>query len=443
MTATHVLRAAIGVFAMGLPLCSGAMGQVRFVEASEVEAWEDDARVLDVRALSDYLAGHLPGAVHVDDGALRASRNGVPAALHEPEALASIFGRAGVDLDERVLVYASREDPLSATMVAYALTKIGHDDVTILSGGYSVWAANREVTRAYPAIEETEIEVREPTLGAIAFEEFEETVGTDALVFLDARPREHYIGDVPTWQCNGHIPGAHSLHWRTITDPDNAHRLLPADEIEDRLSALGVSKWDDVVAYCGTGREATLLMIALSCELGYQSVRLYEGSWTEYCSTGAPVEVGERVEPTTRVFRDGDISISGQPTEATLRALAAEGVTTVVSTRTGIEMAHLSFDESALLDELGVSYAHVPMGGHDGYTPSQVEVFARIVEASDGPVHLHCASGGRARLLWMAYLVEYEGVTPEEAWRRSESMGGEAWNFQLLLGRPVRMNADG
>lgn len=446
MSSPRVWRAAIGACVIVLSLCAVVRandGPVRFVDPVEVEAWESSAHVLDARTFSDYLTSHMPGAVHLDDDALRATRAGLPATLHETSALASIFGGAGVDLDERVLVYATREDPLSATLVAYALTTLGHADVAILTGGFEAWAANHPVTREYPDVEATTIEPREATLPSIAFAEFEDGLGTDALTFVDARPRAHYLGDVPVWRRNGHIPGAHSLHWRTLTEPDNPSRLLQPEEIRERVDALGVSRWDDIVVYCGTGREVTLLMIALHCEIGYRGVRIYEGSWTEYCSTGAPVEVGERVETTTRVFRDGEVFISGQPTERTLRDLADDGVMTVVSCRTGLEMNGVSFDEPALVDELGLRYAHIPMGGHDGYTPAQVEAFARVLESADGPVYLHCASGGRARSLWLAYLVEHRNVSPDEAWARVKNIGGEPWSFERLLGRSVLGIDDG
>ena len=434
----------VGVFAGALALCAQVHAQadrpVRFVDNDGASAIVEEGAVIDTRGLRDYLAGHLPNAVHLPDAALRAADGRVPAGLHEDEALASIFGRAGVSRDKPVLVYGPRDDVLGATLVAYALARLGHDDVAVLESGYEAWASNLEVNRTYPDITPTLFEIGSPTIGSVALDEFADTIGTDTHVFLDARPTSQYRGETGIWLKNGHIPGAHSLPWTSMMVPGNRSRPLSVDAMRERLEALDVSERDDIIVYCGTGREATLLTILLACELGCRNVRLYEGSWTEYHQTeGMPIEVGDRVAPITRVFRDGDVFISGQPTEATLEDLASKGVTTVISARTQREMDRLDFDEREKTAALGMSFHHIPMGGDDDYTPEQVEAFAWIVSAANGPVYVHCGSGGRARLLWMAHLVEHEGVTPEEAMERSLTVGGEPTAFEKLLGGKLRL----
>ncbi|MEM1423090.1 MAG: rhodanese-like domain-containing protein [Planctomycetota bacterium] len=424
-----------------LALCAQALAEkpVRFVGNDEARTITETGAVIDTRGLTAYLAGHLPNAVHLPDAALRSADGRVPAGLHENEALASIFGRAGVSRDEPVLVYGPRDDVLGATLVAYTLARLGHDDVAVLESGYEAWAANMEVTRVYPDVEPAFFVVGSPTIASITLDEFEDTIGTDAHVFLDARPTAQYRGETGIWLTNGHIPGAHSLPWTTMMVPGNRSRPLSVDAMRERLAELDVSERDDIVVYCGTGREATLLTVLLASEMGFPKVRLYEGSWTEYHQTGgARIAVGDRVPPTTRVYRDGGFFLSGQPTEVTLEELAARGVTDVVSARTQREMDRLSFDEKEKAESLGMAFHHIPMGGDDDYSPEQVEALARIVAGAEGAVYVHCGSGGRARLLWMAHLVEREGVTPEEAMERSKKVGGEPWAFEKLLGGSLR-----
>ena len=424
--------------ALGILISPAVAGDppIRFAEAAEIAETIDDAAVLDTRSFGEYLKGHVPGAVHMDDECLRGSVSGLPVQYCSAEQMAELFGDAGVNLDSPVVVYASKDDPLAATMAAYALARVGHDDITILSGGYGAWAANHEVSKAFPHFEAERFAPGEPTLGAITIEEFEDSVGFDDVVFIDARPASHYRGDAPIWRANGHIPGAHSLDWKKLTYPDNHHRMIDKGFMKEMVKDLDVSPYDDVVVYCGTGREATMLMIALSCELGWQGVKLYEGSWTEYSALpGAKIEIGKRKDPHTRVYNDGRIGISGQPSEESFEAMAERGVGTVVSCRTETEMGRLDFKEKDIVEELGMRYVHIPMGGHDGYTPEQVRLFARVMEENESEeIVLHCASGGRARSLWMAYLVEDEGLTPGEALDRGLQIGGKAWSFERLLG---------
>ncbi|MEL7472499.1 MAG: rhodanese-like domain-containing protein, partial [Planctomycetota bacterium] len=271
----------------------------RFVDvASAAESFVDDEpeTIIDVRPLSDYLAGHIEGAMHLDDAALRGPRGRSPVRLLEVEALAALFGSIGVRHDTPVFVYGDRHDPLSATLVAYALGRVGHGDVRLLAGGYDAWSANHPVTRAFPLVRPAELQAWPPTLDEVVFGQVYGSVRSGRTVFIDARPREHYLGDRSTWVRNGHIPGAVSVPWKSLTQAHNAHRLKSKDEIDAILSSAGVTADDTIVVYCGTGREATLLMLTLVGEMGWSNVSLYEGSWTEYSSVaGVGVEVGSGV----------------------------------------------------------------------------------------------------------------------------------------------------
>ena len=102
-----------------------------------------------------------------------------------------------------------------------------------------------------------------------------------------------------------------------------------------------------------------------------------------------------------------DLFIGGQPTEKALRELRAKGVTTVVNLRMPEEMAHVGFDEAALVRELGMKYVHIPMRGttENPYGPKQLDAFVAALAAADGKVLLHCTVAWRASHLWAAYLI--------------------------------------
>lgn len=115
----------------------------------------------------------------------------------------------------------------------------------------------------------------------------------------------------------------------------------------------------------------------------------------------------------------GAMHVAGQPTADALREFAGNGVTTVVNLRTQQEMDNrrqVPYDEAALLEELGVTYVHIPLGGPDTpYTPAAIEQFAAAVEAAEGEVLLHCTVAWRASHLWAAYLVKHKGYSLEDA----------------------------
>lgn len=248
------------------------------------EGGSRDVRVLDVRpSYSAYFEGHAPGAVHLDAHALRGPAGGLPAQFRSAERMAEVFGQAGVTGSERVVVYAEGGDVLSATMAMYALERLGHTNTSLLDGGVEAVREGGRVEQAYAAYKPGEMRWTDVSgMTGVTLEQVEKALETKDVLFVDARPAEQYRGETRVWTRNGHIPGAVNVHWKSLTAEENASRLRSAAELRTIFENAGVTAEKDVVVYCGTGREATLLYMALTRELGYPRVRLYEGGWTEY-----------------------------------------------------------------------------------------------------------------------------------------------------------------
>lgn len=121
----------------------------------------------------------------------------------------------------------------------------------------------------------------------------------------------------------------------------------------------------------------------------------------------------------------GPVYIAGQPTEAALEAMDAEGVSTVINLRTADEMSNLetvSFDEAAKVSELGMDYVQIEQGPEETLTPAALDAFAAAMAEADGKVLVHCGSGVRASHMWAAYLVREKGLSMEEALAQAEAM---------------------
>ena len=113
-----------------------------------------------------------------------------------------------------------------------------------------------------------------------------------------------------------------------------------------------------------------------------------------------------------------NIFIAGQPTERGLREMRAQGVTTVVNLRTPQEMTdNVSFDERALVAQLGMRYVYLPVRGNAEYpySPETLTKFADAVSTANGKVLLHCTIAWRASHLWAAYLIQVRGVAIDTA----------------------------
>lgn len=151
----------------------------------------------------------------------------------------------------------------------------------------------------------------------------------------------------------------------------------------------------------------------------------------------APIEITDVEGVARRLFMDGRVYVAGQPSADAIRALADRGVTAVVNLRTPKEMADttsVDFDEAALVAELGMEYVHLPLGGADHpYRPSVLSTFDRVLADHDGPILVHCRSGGRASYVWAGYLVRHRGWTLDEGLRRGMAIGISDHPLQGLL----------
>ncbi len=265
------------------------------------ELVDDGTRVtiLDVRwslggppERSDFLAGHVPGAVFVDLDADLAAPPGAGGRhpLPEPDPFGSAMRAVGVCRQQPVVVYDGR-DGTSAARAWWLLRHHGHRDVRLLDGGLAAWVA------AGGALS---IGESPPTPG-----DFAATAGGMAVldaeaagalasagVLLDARDLTRYTGEhEPVDPVAGHIPYALSAPTRDNVDADG--RFHSPDSLRRRFSQLGVDPGAHVGTYCGSGVTAAHQVLAL--ELAGISAALYAGSWSHWITDPRrPVARGRR-----------------------------------------------------------------------------------------------------------------------------------------------------
>jgi len=275
------------------------------VSADEFAAELGDAEpptVLDVRwrlggppGEDDYRAGHIPGAAFVDlerdlSGPVRDDRRGGRHPLPDPERFGAAMRKAGVRRKHPVVVYDDR-DGTSAARAWWLLVHHGHDDVRLLDGGIAAW---REAGRPLepgdaepsPGDFAPEVPGRLPVLDAPAAD----AMANDATL-LDARVPARYRGETePVDPVAGHIPGA--VNAPAAGWVDDSGRLLPAEQLRERLAALGVTARAPVGVYCGSGVVATQSVLALA-SAGIDAA-LYAGSWSDWVSDPSrPVATGD------------------------------------------------------------------------------------------------------------------------------------------------------
>ena len=245
-----------------------------------------------------YETGHIPGAVKVDwhtelnDPVTRDYLDG--------EGFAALMSKKGISREDTVVIYGDK----SNWWAAYALwvfELFGHRDVRLMDGGRAAWiASGGEMTTDAPKRETTEYPVVDRVdAGSRAFM-------TDVLDHLgkpliDVRSPEEYTGarthmpDYPEEGAlrGGHIPTAASVPWARAANDDGTFRSR--DELEAIYTdEVGLDRNDDIIAYCRIGERSSHTWFVLRYLLGYESVRNYDGSWTEWGNAvRVPIVKGE------------------------------------------------------------------------------------------------------------------------------------------------------
>jgi thiosulfate/3-mercaptopyruvate sulfurtransferase len=247
--------------------------------------------VLDTRGgYKDYFRGHLPTAHHLNFDTLRGTDRGVPVQYLPDDLTKALLIRAGVDRHKTHLIYATgdtlpNDEILSASMVAYVLEKFGVEDIRILDGGLPAWkTAKLPVTQEYFGNPTGTLPEKGNKEIGLTVEDILNRKGRDGVVLVDARPHNEYLGDDDIWLRKGHIPGAISFHWARLMEPDNTHKFRAFARVQADLEAAGLTPDKEIMVYCGTSREGSLLRFYLRHVAKYPHVRLYEGSWKEYAS---------------------------------------------------------------------------------------------------------------------------------------------------------------
>lgn len=275
---TSIARAEIGLISPG--------------EAKKLIEHPDPAKrpiVLDTRGgYKDYFRGHLPTAQHLEFDTLRGTDKGVPVQYLPDDLTKALLLRAGVDKDRTHILYATgdtlpNDEILSATMVAHVLEKFGVQDIRILDGGLRGWvAAGFKPTQEYFGNPKGKLPGnRNPQIAAKAAEVIK-LKDQPGHLLVDARPKNEYLGQDDIWLRKGHIPGAISFHWARLMDSKNTHQFKPFAEVKAQLEAAGITPDKQIICYCGTSREGSLVRFYLKHVAGYPNVKLYEGAWKEY-----------------------------------------------------------------------------------------------------------------------------------------------------------------
>jgi len=236
-----------------------------------------------------YEVGHIPGAVKVD----------WVADLNDPltrdyidrERLEKLLRSRGINQDTTIVLYGDKNN-WWATYTFWVLRLFGVENLRIMDGGRAKWEKEgRALTTEVPSYPEGNIVVGErddSRIRAFRDEVLEHVRRRGQLV--DVRSPEEYRGErlhMPDYPNEGalrggHIPGARNIPWARAVDPET-HTFRSAEELRALyVGEAGLRPEEETIAYCRIGERSSHTWFVLTYLLGFQKVRNYDGSWTEW-----------------------------------------------------------------------------------------------------------------------------------------------------------------
>ena len=248
-----------------------------YVVTKQVEPGVEDATYKG--AYEEYLQGHIPGAVYADWTKDIIDRDDpVPVQIATPEAFAQAMSVRGISNESHVIA-VDHAGGQFATRLWWALKYFGHDQVSVLEGGYLRWnAAEMPLEQGPVVVPQARFEPSVRPEWRKTYSDILGMIGNSGVQILDARDPAQFSGTKRRGSRGGHIPGAISVPRELFIDQNG---FKPLEEVRKMLEQKGITPDKPIVTYCNGGVAATILLHALD-HLGFDKLSNYDGSWNEW-----------------------------------------------------------------------------------------------------------------------------------------------------------------
>ena len=245
---------------------------------------------------SAYEQGHIAGAVGWNWQSQL--QQPVQRDLATKEEIEQLLGGSGIGNDTTVILYGDNNNWFAA-WAFWQLKYYGHGDVRLMNGGRVKWEAEgRPMTTESPSVSAVSYTASEGDQSIRAYrDQVLSLVNAGSISLVDVRSPAEFSGELLAppaapqegSQRGGHIPGASNIPWGQAVAEDGTFKS--ADDLRALYGSQGIDGSRETIAYCRIGERSSHTWFVLTQLLGFEDVRNYDGSWTEWGSiVGAPIE---------------------------------------------------------------------------------------------------------------------------------------------------------
>ena len=242
-------------------------------------------------AEDEYKKKHIPNAIFFDINKIADPNNSLPHMIPSKDLFSKMMQNIGLNNDDEIIIY-DNSPFLSSARAWFLFRYFGHDKISIMQGGIKNWENNGgNITQGNVILEKGNyIASAERKELVVNLNEMILASQNKKNVILDARSKKRFLGEALEPRPNlpsGHIPNSKSLPSSDLINKEGY--LKSKDEINQIFSNINVNTNDKIIATCGSGVSACVISIALFC-LGKTDTPIYDGSWTEWASSGQEIK---------------------------------------------------------------------------------------------------------------------------------------------------------
>tara|TARA_R110000787_G_scaffold201935_1_gene312726 strand:- start:10971 stop:11894 length:924 start_codon:yes stop_codon:yes gene_type:complete len=257
------------------------------IEAAELkdQAGHRNIKIIDFRKKEIYNTEHIAGALNIWRTDIEDASYDYKGIMASPLQVEELFEKLGIETGDTLIIYDDNGLCDSARLW-WLLQNYDYANVKLLHGGIASWKAiNGEVSSAIPVVTKTTFKLpKQPKMKYYASKEQVQEALKSSTVILDTRTTDEFSGKRQKKGATkgGRIPKSIHIDWAEAIDYNGDKRIKSLQDLERIYSKLKITKEDPIIVYCHSGVRSAHTTFVLTQLLGYNNVKNYDGSWTEW-----------------------------------------------------------------------------------------------------------------------------------------------------------------
>tara|TARA_Y100000590_G_scaffold55047_1_gene57606 strand:+ start:9118 stop:9960 length:843 start_codon:yes stop_codon:yes gene_type:complete len=239
-----------------------------------------------VNAIEIFKEKHIPNAIFVDLEEISEPNSELPHMMPNEDFFSERISNLGISNNDHLIIY-DMYGIFSAARIWFMFKAFGHDKVSILNGGFPAWMeSNGKISNEINKLKLTNYKANLNKSLIVSYKDVLDNISKNNFQVLDARSPERFSGisDEPRpGMKSGHIPKSKNLFFNDLID-QNSKKFLKEEEIKKIIEQLGVKEKKNIICSCGSGVTACILKFAIELIYKDKSIKIYDGSWSEWGS---------------------------------------------------------------------------------------------------------------------------------------------------------------